>query len=100
METPSLEQLVEELVNLVEWMQENFEASDILDPGTAESGMEVRLQVTEEDWQVHHGDSRFDLDHSGCWSMAWLPYDADEEKCEEVAEALLEEVEEEIENAG
>jgi hypothetical protein len=58
---------------------------------------EVRLQVTEDSWEVHYGDPGYDTDHRGFWGSGILTTSSD---VEELAEELLEQVEEDYATEG
>ena len=60
-----------------------------------DEGTEVRLQVVPgEGWQIHHGDPCYDLDHRGYWGASWIEGSMmDPEYLEEVAQDLLDQVE-------
>lgn len=103
MELPEQDSLAESLFELAEWMRENFEENDVLDPDTSSPGIDVRLQITEEGWQVFHsGENTLETfdDDDGVWTSAWLPYDADEDHCEELAEQMLGELEDALIDEG
>jgi len=91
---PTEEQIAEAVFDLAEWVRDNFDEMEVLDPGTSVPGVTARLQITEDGWQVFR-QGRFE-EEDGVWSSAWLPYDADEEICEELAAQLLEEIEDEL----
>ena len=88
---PTQEELSEVLWGLAQWMQ-GFDEEEL--PGADEAGMDVRLQVMEDGWQVHHGDASYDQDHRGVWASSWLAYDIDADRCRDIAETMLDEYEE------
>lgn len=97
MKTPSLEKLADNLLVLAEWMRENFEETEVLDVRTAEPGINIRLQVTRDGWQTFHEEESDADEEDGLWASAWLPYDSEEDSCEEIAEQLIDEITEELE---
>jgi hypothetical protein len=60
-----------------------------------DEGTEVRLQwIPGEEWQVHHGDPSYDLNHKGFWGASWIEGSMMDMAClEEVSQDLLNQVE-------
>ncbi len=65
-------------------------------PPECGSTIEVRLQVTEDDWEVHHGDPGYDLDHEGHWGSTTIASTDDDSLLEQAAEQLVMQVEESL----
>lgn len=78
---PEVNELAEVLFNYVE----------ILDPDTE---LDVRLQVTEDDWQVHSGDPQYDTDHRGFWGYGTMNAAHTKADCMEMARFMIEEAQE------
>ena len=65
---PSRRALTAHLRDIQNWLR-SLPPEDLWDhPGT-----DIRLQVVDESWAVHHGDPGYDLDHRGFWGAGWLP---------------------------
>lgn len=91
---PTEEQVAEAVFRLAEWVRDNFDEMEVLNGVNDEPGVTARLQIADDGWQVFR-EEPYEEDE-GVWASIWLPYDADEEVCEELATQLLEEVEEEL----
>jgi hypothetical protein len=52
-------------------------------------GGDIRLQVTEEGWEVHTGDPSYDTDHRGKWGASWVPAGASKCECILIAVDLV-----------
>ena len=84
---PSRRALATDLREIQNWLR-TLPPEDLWDhPGT-----DIRLQVVEGSWAVHHGDSGYDLDHRGYWGAGWLPREGG---VTEIAGDLIEQVREE-----
>lgn len=64
--------------------------------GNCSTLLAIRLQVTDDDWIIHHGDPGFDLDHHGHWGATTVALDDDDEVLDLAAQQLLNEVEESL----
>jgi hypothetical protein len=90
---PTEEQVAEAMYLLAEWVRNNFDVTEV-DRDRNEPGVKARLQIADDGWQVFR-EERYEED-DGLWASIWLPYDADEILCEELAEQLLGEIEEDM----
>lgn len=72
------------------------EAGDSNHEWDCETMVPVRLQVTEGDWQINHGDPGYDQDHRGFWGETTIAADDDDDVLDLAAQQMLNEVEEEI----
>lgn len=71
-----------------------YDPEDIADEEGNPSG-DIRLQVLSNGaWSVHTGDSQYDQDHRGAWGASSVSPNATDEECQEIAEDLLGQVEE------
>jgi len=91
-EPPDREELCDLLVAEAFALRQEFRAAE-LDDGTG-PGTPIRLRLNDQGWNLLTGDSSFDQDLEGLVAVGWLPYDADADVCDDVAEQLLEELEE------
>lgn len=78
--TPTISELTQELMLLKSTLEN-------------EDGLEVRLQVLPDSWQLWTGDSQYDMDHRGHWGHGGLFYDTN---CRALARDLIEQVRESI----
>ena len=54
-------------------------------------GLPVRLQVQEDgSWEIHTGDSSYDLDHRGYWGSDGIQPDFTEKDLQSIAEGMIE----------
>lgn len=61
--------------------------NDLKVPGTDFIGTDVRLQVTENGWQILSGDSSYDQSHQGQWGSSSISYRR--QNLEKVAKDLI-----------
>jgi hypothetical protein len=64
---------VNELANYLDRLQNTMER-EIADSG--EEGLDIRLQVTADRWDIHAGDPSYDTDHHGAWGSSALFVDS------------------------
>ena len=71
---PSRRALTAHLREIQNWLG-SLPPETYLDSGDLwdHAGTDIRLQVVDESWAVHHGDPGYDLDHRGFWGAGWLP---------------------------
>jgi hypothetical protein len=90
---PSHTKLSKELQRQVQLLRETYTAEEAFDEKHGDSGIEVHLMSSNTEWQVYQGDEA-DLEalleeNDGAYVTEWLPYTADSEECEELADTLL-----------
>jgi len=74
MRYPSIKTLRKVLTSNWKYIRKTFNKKD-LEESSNLSGTDVRLQVTDNGWQVHTGSSDYDTDHRGAWGNGFIGYD-------------------------
>lgn len=52
---------------------------------------DIRLQIHEDDWSTHTGDSQYDQDHRGVWGSAYVPRGVSKAGARNIARDLIDE---------
>lgn len=61
---------------------------------------DVRLRYFEGDWEIKTGDSQYDTDHRGFWGASSVCEDAENLELQDIAVDLVEQVMDDIAQAG
>lgn len=92
---PNIDELIDVLKILRDQCGEcTCDAEDSYHAGDCFGLLPVRLQVTEDDWTVNHGDPGFDTDHDGHWGATSIAATDEDDILDLAAQQLIEEVEE------
>lgn len=83
--------LVNNLISEWEYMKSSYSREDLTDD-CGNSGIDVRLQVVDDELNLHVGDSQYDTNHYGDWASATLDYDWEEEVLESLITDLVEDL--------
>ena len=98
MNIPELEEVIEAVGAAREACQDCSCETDEPDYHAAdcEGTIDVRLQVTEDEWGLHLGDASFDQDHRGHWGATTVAAEDDDSILDLAAQQLLDQVEESL----
>lgn len=88
--------IINSLISEWENMKDDFTREELEDD-CGNSGIDVRLQLLNDELQLHIGDSQNDYNHLGYWSEATLDYDWDEEFLEFFIHKLVGDLVEQVE---
>lgn len=83
--------LVDSLISEWESMKSSF-TRDELEDDCGNSGIDVRLQFLDDEFQLHTGDAHYDTDHRGFWGAATLDYDWDEDELDTLITELVDDL--------
>lgn len=88
--------LIDTLISEWESMKASYSREELECDGN--SGIDVRLQLLNDELQLHMGDSQYDTNHLGYWGYGFLEYDWREDELEanitELVSDLVEQVKE------
>ncbi len=70
--------LIDTLISEWESMKLSFTREELEDCG--KSGIDVRLQLRDNELSLHTGDIQYDTNHIGAWGYATLEYDWEEDE--------------------
>ena len=76
--TEQKQSLIDTLISEWESMRRSFTKEELECDGN--SGLDVRLQLRDNELSLHTGDIQYDTNYNGCWGYATLEYDWEEDE--------------------